>query len=431
MDKKTNILSRALAKLNLMQKQLVEESQVLDELKEQEEADACELETLRAELETKNAAVLALNEELKKRASDKEKLENCLKSGSAEFKTMQDKHDALKEELEGRLLKLAELNASNQHLLRSLREKEESFKAETEAARAEAAAKEKLSAALSAELKKREAENADLSHKLLGKAAEYKIELERERAEFRINYEKLEHGAAEAEKGLLNEAEALRESLRQKAAETARAGAETQSLLGKQEALTADHEARLMKLDALNASLKEELKKQKAENEALSKELRAQAAEALALLESERAEAKNAQARAHNEARSLGETIKVLRHESDKLHSDLEKAGHERAELKSLLAAGAVKITELELFSKSASSALKENKEELELLKERLKDLTDELSKHSADSRRRQELLRLELEEKNKQIARHNRELEAARAEKESLKAELDSKEKH
>lgn len=430
MDKKTNILGRALAKLSLMQKQLTEESQVLDELKAQEEADACELETLRAELETKNASILALNEELKKRASDKEKLETCLKSGSVDLKNLRDKHDALKEDLEARLLKLAELNASNQHLLRSLREKEESYKAETEAARAEAAAKEKLSSSLREELRKREAENADLAHKLLGKAAEYKTELERERAEFRINYEKLEYGAAEAEKGLMSEAEALRESLRQKAAEVARAGAETQSLLGKQEALAADYEARLAKLEVSNASLKEELKKQKAENEALSKEIRAQAAEALALLESERAEAKNAQTRAHNEARSLGETIKVLRHESDKMHADLEKARQQYAEIKSLRDAGAVKVTELELFSKSASSALKENKEELELLKERLKDLTDELSKHSADSRRRQELLRLELEEKNKQIARHNRELEAVRAEKESLKNELDSREK-
>jgi len=357
MDKKTNILGRALAKLNLMQKQLVEESQVLDELKEQEEADACELETLRSELEKKDAALLSLNEELKKRASEKENLE----------------------------------------------------------------------ASLRAELRRKEAENADLSHKLMGKSAEHKTELERERADFRINYEKLEYGAAEAEKSLLSEADALRESLRQKAAEAARAGAETQSLLGRQEALTADYEARLMKLDVLNASLKEELKKQKAENEALSKELRAQAAEALALLESERAEAKNAQARAHSEARALGETIKVLRHESDKMHADLEKARHDHAEIKSLRAAGAVKITELEMFSKSASSALKENREELELLKERVKDLTDELSKHSADSRRRLELLRLELEEKSKQIARHNRELETARAEKESLKIELEA----
>lgn len=342
MDKKPNILSRALAKLNLMQKQLAEESQVLDELKEQEETDACELETLRAELDGKAGIVLSLNEELKK----------------------------YKEE------------------------------------------------------------NASLSHKLLTKSADFTAELDRERAEFRLNYEKLEAGAAEAEKRLLGELETLRDGLRQKASEAARAGAEIQTLLDGKAALAADYEARLLKLEALSSAAKEEVKKQKAESETLVRESRARAAEETALLESERAEAKTALAAAHKEILSLGETVRHLRHEADDLKLELEKSGNEKAEVKALREAGLVKITELEMFSKSAASALKESKAEIEALRSSGKDLADELYKERADSRRRLEILRLELDDKNRQLARQARELDAARDEKENLKVDLAAQEK-
>lgn len=334
MDKKTNILSRALAKLNLMQKQLVEESQVLDELKEQEEADASELETLKADLAAKAGNVLSLNEELKK----------------------------YKEE------------------------------------------------------------NAALSGALMKRAAEFTAELDRERTEFRLNYGKMETAAAEAEKGLLKELETLRDSLRQKAADAARAGAEVQTLQDRKEALAADYEARLLRLEALNSSIKEEIKKQKAENETLIRESSARSAEEAALRESERAGARIALAAAHKEILSLGEAIRHLRHETDNLSLELEKARSEDAEVKALREAGLVKITELEMFSKSAASALKESKAEIEALRNSGKDLSDELYKERADSRRRLEILRLELDDKNRQLARLTRELDAARAEKKTLR---------
>ncbi len=342
MDKKNNILSRALAKLNLMQKQLVEESQVLDELKEQEEADASELETLKADLAAKAGSILSLN----------------------------------------------------------------------------------------GEMKKYKEENAALSGALAKKAAEFTAELDRERADFRLNYGKLEAGAAEAEKGLLKELETLRDGLRQKAAEAARAGAEVQTLLDRKEALAADYEARLLKLETLNSSIKEEVRKQRAENETLVRESGARAAEGAALLESERAEAKTALAAAHKEILSLGETIRHLRNEAGNFNLELEKARRENAEVKALRDGGLVKITELEMFSKSAASALKESKAEIEALKNSAKDLSDELYKERADSRRRLEILRLELDEKNRQVARLTRELDAARAEKESLKVDLAAQEK-
>ena len=91
MVKKHNIVSRALVKLKLMQRQLSEESQVLDELKEKEDADQREIEALQAELETKTVEVLSLGEELKKRSSEKEKAEAALRNTSAEFKTLLEK----------------------------------------------------------------------------------------------------------------------------------------------------------------------------------------------------------------------------------------------------------------------------------------------------------------------------------------------------
>jgi len=430
MDKKPSILAKALAKLNLMQKQLVEESQVLDELKEQEAASETELETLRAELEAKTAAVQSLGEELKKTGSEKEKLEAGLKNASAEFKLLLARHEALQEDQDARLKQLSELTAANQHLRHTLKEKEEVCSGAIQASRAEAAEKEVLFVSLRAELKKYQAESAALSHKLAEKAGEFKAGLEKERAEFRLNLEKLEAGGTEAEKGLLGEIEALRESLRQKAAEAARSGAEIQKLLDKNEALAADYEGRLLKLETLTASLKEELKRQKAQNDDLSGELRGQAAESGTLLDKEKAEAKAAQAKAQGGLRELEETAKHLRRDLEAAGLELEKLKGENAAVKALRDAGLVKIKEQEMFSKSALSALHEKEEDLQLLNNRVLELADELSKHKADTHRRAELLRLELDEKNRLASRLARELEAARSEIANLKAELETRPK-
>lgn len=72
MIKKNNILTRALSKLKLMEKQLVEESQVLDELKLKEEADENELEALRAAAAAKDRRLGALEEEVRSLRSEKE-----------------------------------------------------------------------------------------------------------------------------------------------------------------------------------------------------------------------------------------------------------------------------------------------------------------------------------------------------------------------
>lgn len=70
MDRKSNILRSALAKLSLMQRHLTEESQVLGRLKEQEETDERELEILRAELKARATALQPLKEELEKIRSE-------------------------------------------------------------------------------------------------------------------------------------------------------------------------------------------------------------------------------------------------------------------------------------------------------------------------------------------------------------------------
>lgn len=70
MANKINILKKALARLSLAQKNLAEESQVLGDLKAQEEAEESELETLRAELKAKASGLLSLNEELEKVRSE-------------------------------------------------------------------------------------------------------------------------------------------------------------------------------------------------------------------------------------------------------------------------------------------------------------------------------------------------------------------------
>lgn len=352
MTKKTNIVSRALAKLSLMQKQLTEESQVLDELKVQEEADECEIGTLQSELGEKTAAIFTLNEELKKLNSDKEKLEADLKKNFAEFKALADKYEALREARETDLLKIEEQDAANQRLLRSLKEKDEAHKNAVAAAKTETADKEALAASLRDELRKSEEENRALSHKLTDKTAEFKAELEKERADFRLNYEKMEAGTAQAEKALLRELEALRDSLRQKAAETARFGVDIQALTDRHEALKADYEARLLKLDAQNSAVRTQRE------------------------------------------------------------------------------AGLLKIKEQDIFSQSAVSALREKDDDLQLLNGRIEDLTKELSKNKSDSQRRLELLRLELDEKNRNVDYLNRELEKQQAEKEGVKKELAVREK-
>jgi len=320
MTKKNNIVSRALAKLSLMQKQLTEESQVLDELKVQEEADDFELGALQTELGEKNTSIFALNEELKKLNSEKTNLEAGLKKSFAEFK--------------------------------ALSEKEEDYKRQAEAARSEAADCDAASGSLREELKRLKEENVGLSHKLVNRAAEGMAALDRERADFRLNYEKMEACAADAEKRLLNEIDALRESLRLKTAEASRAVAEKQAMQDAQDALKADHEARLLKLEALNASL---------------------------LTQRE---------------------------------------------------AGLLKIKEQDIFSKSAVSALREKDDDLRLLEGRIADLGNDLDKSKADSQRRSEILRLELEEKNRHTAYLGREIEKHQAETESLKAELAVREK-
>lgn len=342
MDKKTNILGRALAKLNLMQKQLVEESQVLDELKEQEDADRRELEALRSELCAKSVSIESLKEELGKRDSEIRRLAAGIEKSSAEFK------------------------------------------------------------------------NA----------------LDRERSDARFNYGKLEAGAAEAEKRLEAEAEALRESLRQKTAEASRSGAEVKSLLGSNEQLKDDYEGRLKELQAANDSLAEGARKQKSGIENLFSELRNQAAEFNALLDKERAEDKTARTNAQKEIRELNAALKTLQHEQQKLTAEAEKLRDENAEVKTLRDSALVKIMEMEMFSKSATSALKESRLELELLEKSKKELSDELSKDKADFRRRLELARLELEEKKRQLDRLTRALDAAKTENVNLKAELAGQEK-
>lgn len=334
MVKKVNIVSKALLKLKLMQKQMAEESQVLDELKEKEDADECELKGLRSELSAKAGAVSALNEGLKKQRSEKEKLAAGLEKTSAELKAALDRNEALKEDDKGRRLRLDELNALNQRLLRSLREKEETYKSGIETAKAETAVKKALAASLQEELKKRIEESGNLSRELIAKSGEFKTALDKERTAFRLNCEKMGYGSAEAEKLLLCEVEALKDSLRR-----------------------------------LNIQLA-------------------------------------------------------------KLTFELEKAKEENAAIKELRDSSLVKITEQDIFSKSAVSALKENQEELGILKDSMETISGELSKSKTDSKRKLELMRLELDEKNKQLTRLTRELDATRSEKESLKAELTAQEK-
>jgi len=334
MDRTSNILSRALAKLKLAQSQLIEESQVLDELKEHEEAAECELGILRSEISAKDAKIASLNEQLEKR----------------------------------------------------------------------------------------EEEARNLSRELIGKTGEFKAALERERTGFKLNYEKLEATAALGEKGLLSEVESLRDSLSQKAAEAARSGAEIQNLMSRNEALRDDCERRLLELETVNASLSEGVKKHKKGTEALFCEIRSQAAEFNAVIDSERAEARPAGAKAQKEILDLNTSLKNLHGELARLTMENAKLGEENSRLKALQEAGLVKIIELEMFAKSAASALKENKSELDITKAHMKDVSDEMSKDKADSRRRLAIVRLELDEKNRELSRLTRELDAARAEKKALR---------
>lgn len=422
MDK--NILGRALAKLNLMQKQLVEESQVLDELKAQEEADEREIESLRSELGARKAEIDSLKDELGKRDSEIKRLISGAERISAEFKNALDRERSDSrfnvEKLEAAAVEAEKkFQAAAEALRESLRQKT------AEAARSGAELKSLLGSSelvkddLERRLKLLQAENVSL-REITGKQ---KSEIEN------LNV-KLETGAAEAEKKLINGTGALKESLRQATAEAVRSTAEIKNLLGTIKQLKDDYEERLKALQAENDALNEGARKQKSGIENLFSELRNQAAEFNALLDKERAEDKISRESSQKEIRELKSTIKNIQHEQQKLTAEAEKLRDENAEIKALRDSALVKIMEMEMFSKSATSALKESRLELELLENSKKELSEELSKDKADFRRRLELARLELEEKKRQLDRQTRSLDAAKTENANLKAGLEGQKK-
>jgi len=374
MFKRHNIISKALAKLKLMQQELVEESQVLGELEENEDADECEFKTLQAELSAKTDALSSLTRALKERDAEIARLEAALNKSAEDFKVLLDKKAELP-------LKLDELNAANQRLLRTLWDKEEAGRKDIEAAKSAMAAQEALAASLKEELKQKERENKLLSQEFVGKAAEYKAALDKERAEFRLNYEKIGSGAAQAEKEFLSELQALKNTIWHKDKEAARADAAIKTLTEKGEALAKDYEERLLKLDALNASLREDVKKKIQETDALSREARSQAAEFKRLLDTEREESKTAQAKDQKEIRELSETVRHIRREMNRLHLDLEAAKEEHAAVKTQRDSLLIKTTEQEIFTRSAESALKDKQGELKTLQDRLDDISSDLSK--------------------------------------------------
>ena len=374
MFKRHNIISKALAKLKLMQQELVEESQVLGELEENEDADECEFKTLQAELSAKTDALSSLTRALKERDAEIARLEAALNKSAEDFKVLLDKKAELP-------LRLDELNAANQRLLRTLWDKEEAGRKDIEAAKSAMAAQEALAASLKEELKQKERENKLLSQEFVGKAAEYKAALDKERAEFRLNYEKIGSGAAQAEKEFLSELQALKNTIWHKDKEAARADAAIKALAEKGEALAKDYEERLLKLDALNASLREDVKKKIQETDALSREARSQAAEFKRLLDTEREESKTAQAKDQKEIRELSETVRHIRREMNRLHLDLEAAKEEHAAVKTQRDSLLIKTTEQEIFTRSAESALKDKQGELKTLQDRLDDISSDLSK--------------------------------------------------
>lgn len=374
MFKRHSILTKALAKLKLMQQELVEESQVLGELEENENADEREFKNLQAELGAKTDALSSLTRALKERDAEIARLEAALNKSAEDFKSLLEEKAALP-------LKLDELNTTNQRLLRTLWDKEEASRKDVEAARSAMAAQEALAASLKEELKQKERENKLLSQEFVGKAAEYKAALDRERAEFRLSYEKIGSGAAQAEKELLSELQALKNTIWHKDKEAARADAAIKALTKNGEALAKDHEERLLKLDALNASLREDVKKKILETDALAREVRSQAAEFKRLLDTEREEAKTAQAKDQKEIRELSETVRHIRREMSKLHLDLEATREEHAAVKTQRDTLLIKTTEQEIFTKSAESALKDKEGELRTLRDRLDDISSDLSK--------------------------------------------------
>lgn len=367
-------MNKALAKLKLMQQELVEESQVLGELEQNEDADESEFKALQAELSAKTDSLSSLTRALKERDAEIARLEAALNKSAEDFKALLDK----KAELPA---KLDELNSANQRLLRTLWDKEEASRKDIEAARSAMAAQEAQAASLKEELKQKERENKLLSQDFVGKAAEYKAALDRERAEFRLNYEKIGSGAAQAEKEFLSELQALKNAIWHKDKEAARADAAIESLTEKGEALAKDYEERLLKQDALNASLREDVKKKILETEALSREVRTQAAEFKRLLDAEREDAKTAQAKDQKEIRELSETVRHIRREMNRLHLDLEAAKEEHAAVKTQRDTLLVKTTEQEIFTRSAESALKDKEAELKTLQDRLDDISSDLSK--------------------------------------------------
>lgn len=234
-----------------MEQQLDEESKVLGELKEKEEADLREFEQLQSEQNEKNKTISSLTGALKAKDGEIAKLEADLRRAAEEYKALVKQHDL-------QSLKIEDLSSANQRLLRSLKDKYGDYISELKAANAEAAEKEAQAAALRKELASRKTEIDNLSRELMGKTAEFKAVLDKERADFRQSFEKMGYGSAQTEKKLLSEIETLKESIWHKDAEAVHAETRIRNLLDKQKALEECYEGRLLELRELNAAVKEE-----------------------------------------------------------------------------------------------------------------------------------------------------------------------------
>lgn len=171
--------------------------------------------------------------------------------------------------------------------------------------------------------------------------------------------------------------------------------------------------------------LEEELAALRSEKDALARELSVVGGAYRAQLEKERAEARGGRMKALEEVGRLEAEAGDLRRRSEELAAELERSRAAVNEARSLYEAAQLKLKEQEVFSRSASSALREKEEDITQLRAKAEFLSAELAKAGEDHCRRSELLRLELEEAKRFISHLNREVETRDAELARAKKEL------
>ncbi|MBU2573844.1 MAG: hypothetical protein KKH28_07210, partial [Elusimicrobia bacterium] len=181
-----------------------------------------------------------LKKELKARALEMHEISvfnksftSALKEKDEELRDSGDRLEAARKELEASNAKsgeLASLREGAAGFAGEIKKLEQDRARDVKALESELNRKEQAVSGLQSELMKRQEERERLELELTGKIAEFKLSRDKDREDFRANYDSLEKDSSAREKALLTELQGLKEAAGHKEAEIGRLGVELKSI---------------------------------------------------------------------------------------------------------------------------------------------------------------------------------------------------------